>query len=115
MYGYIVYDAYSGLIVRIAMKPDEELPQTEIRQKASHVSFYNPEICGCYLHEGNFYEDESFKVRIEDPNTYKQTLQEEIPPEITEGDPRWIDPAIVERKTAQEFANQVIKEVQNEY
>lgn len=114
MYGFIVYDTYSRQIVRIAIKSNEDLPKVEANQKAAHVSFYNPDICGCYLHEGNFYEDQEFAKIIEDPTSYKRVPEEEFYEEILEGDPRWIDPRTVERKTEQEMVGEIIQEVKDE-
>ena len=114
MYGFIVYDIHSRQIVRIAIKSNKDLPKVEANQKAVHVSFYNPEICGCYLHNGEFYEDQEFIKHIEDPTTYAKPLKEEVLEEILEGDPRWIEPQIVEKKTEQALIDEILQEVKTD-
>ena len=114
MYGFIVYDSYNGQIVRTLIRSVDALPEVNATQKASYVSFYNPEICGCYLHNGEFYEDQEFTKHIEDPTSYAKPPKEEGLEKILEGDPRWIDPQTVEKKTEQTLINEILKEVKTD-
>ena len=96
------------------MKSNEDLPEVESGLEATHVNFYNPDICGCYLHNGDFYEDQEFTNSIVDPTTYKKIVEEEVLEEIIEGDPRWVDPKVAERKSEQELIDEIVQEVKQD-